>query len=978
MKRWVVLIVLVALLGFSYVYLSDNMVQAQNLGPERCEDVVCPAGNDQGCDEEGDICGDGGLCVWHNVDSECCPAILICDEGWICCQGPGCDPYCDYPGCDPFDECETCGNGWIDSPEEECDDGNRQGGDGCNAYCAVEGCGNGIIEEYLGEECDDGNMESGDGCSYPACQLEGGPWCGNGEECVIDADCDDDNTDEVCLNGFCVEVDAGEECEDGNLEGGDGCFNCEIDGSYQCDDSQRIMKIASLSNAHGELWNGSGGYVIEICYDEIFGATYNGPNPHECTETNTVLRLADGPSSETNAHAERREGAIPEYDLEVCYGDLICVSRPANEDCNEGAGEREVVSLAAGTNAHLETNDSNQYASAGEYKVCCSGSTEPEIYDVRWERPLGVEINETFVNKSSFLVAYTVGLNPGTTVTFDIDEADCLSGFNYPCVGDDDITIVSGLTDGSGKAKSNLEFNDSIMNAGSGGEATPELEFYFTASADTVEDRVSDLLIVYPFEVFEPPVAVISSPNHRGIYFNGTNLTFDGTDSEHAEEFLWTVVYQGEEEFTDNRSLFNHSFVDPGMRTVTLRVTNEDGVDEAQIAIVVAASPYMLAYINKPGHREILSNSDEERVDYSSSDSYVTNTEPQPGLPCDINVSCAAGYCPSITENIPDGCNDVDNLTVWGAPSGPEDADYMELFFDWSFSDEHQTISFSGYDNETGWVLYDHESNALDDKTGELSLHFNISDTEEISESVDRVFTLGQCLSDGTEYIFLNGTLLSTEIPGVCAGQDGLIGGEYPDCCPAGRYCTDEGGPAVCAFSEIGQCRDYPDDTSCESDCEPGFPCVAEIDPAGFDLQCMEDFHREGIECYWEDQGDGDDTNDECGIRLICEPNQGENGQCIDYLCEYTYPAAECVDGLMTIEYILQEFGGVPDNACDGYPQDQSEYEALCGKDPVTVPCGRLNFELSFFDYKQFFAAALVILLIYLVLHNTQGKRRKE
>ncbi|MDX9893438.1 MAG: polymorphic toxin-type HINT domain-containing protein [Patescibacteria group bacterium] len=71
--------------------------------------------------------------------------------------------------------------------------------DGCNVIsgtqpCISVACGNGIVE--AGEECDDGNLVSGDGCSA-ICQVEVG--CGNGI------------------------VEAGEECDDGNLVSGDCC-----------------------------------------------------------------------------------------------------------------------------------------------------------------------------------------------------------------------------------------------------------------------------------------------------------------------------------------------------------------------------------------------------------------------------------------------------------------------------------------------------------------------------------------------------------------------------------------------------------------------------------------------------------------------------------------------------------------------------------------------------------------------------------
>jgi len=54
-----------------------------------------------------------------------------------------------------------CGNLALDSGEQ-CDDGNKQSGDGCSDICLDE-CGNGIIDSS--ETCDDGNKDSNDGCS---------------------------------------------------------------------------------------------------------------------------------------------------------------------------------------------------------------------------------------------------------------------------------------------------------------------------------------------------------------------------------------------------------------------------------------------------------------------------------------------------------------------------------------------------------------------------------------------------------------------------------------------------------------------------------------------------------------------------------------------------------------------------------------------------------------------------------------------
>ncbi len=93
-----------------------------------------------------------------------------------------------------------CGDGFVASDQEGCDDGNTAGGDGCSATCQIEQgwictgepsvcskppCGDGIVEDGL-EACDDGNTVAGDGCSA-SCELEPG-WTCSGEPSACSRD----------------------------------------------------------------------------------------------------------------------------------------------------------------------------------------------------------------------------------------------------------------------------------------------------------------------------------------------------------------------------------------------------------------------------------------------------------------------------------------------------------------------------------------------------------------------------------------------------------------------------------------------------------------------------------------------------------------------------------------------------------------------------------------------------------------------
>jgi len=142
----------------------------------------------------------------------------------------------------------TCGDGLLD-PGEDCDDGNRDAGDGCSSVCLKEArCGDGTVDP--GEQCDDGNLVDGDGCQAD-CMA---PRCGDG---VVDdgeaCDAGAANSDEPgaacrldCRAAGCGDgvVDPGESCDDGNAVDGDGCSvacglecgNGVVDPGEQCDE----------------------------------------------------------------------------------------------------------------------------------------------------------------------------------------------------------------------------------------------------------------------------------------------------------------------------------------------------------------------------------------------------------------------------------------------------------------------------------------------------------------------------------------------------------------------------------------------------------------------------------------------------------------------------------------------------------------------------------------------------------------------
>ena len=175
-----------------------------------------------------------------------------CSWGWVlclaCAMGYGCES--DSVGSTHNSIRDICGNALVETGEL-CDDGNQADGDGCSADCKViekgyecpakggackpDGtpivvdepvCGDGSIAE--GEQCDDGNDVGGDGCSAE-CQIETGYECA-----VAGQSCEKTPVSgESCGNG---QIDDNEDCDDGNTQDGDGCSStCSIENGWECE-----------------------------------------------------------------------------------------------------------------------------------------------------------------------------------------------------------------------------------------------------------------------------------------------------------------------------------------------------------------------------------------------------------------------------------------------------------------------------------------------------------------------------------------------------------------------------------------------------------------------------------------------------------------------------------------------------------------------------------------------------------------------
>jgi cysteine-rich repeat protein len=305
-------------------------------GMEECDDGNLD--NDDGCLEDctPNVCGDG----YVNLGVEQCDDAndVNDDDCTNACKLhiPGCGngildegEECDDGNFDDTDDCTTqcmpnvCGDGHVHAELEECDDANQNDNDGCFSDCTLNVCGDGILNEGV-EECDDANGDDSDEC--PASCLFA--FCGDGylHETFEKCDAGEANEDDLyngcstectpnagCGDGV-VQVEEGEQCDDGNTESNDGCSaTCTLEAAPECQDPLLLEEPD-----RNVLFNDGMGGVTECdkTGDSWYRLTGGAGSQMPTTPPEIYACGTDSPGWLNGEHPQVLDGAV---DRQVCF-----------------------------------------------------------------------------------------------------------------------------------------------------------------------------------------------------------------------------------------------------------------------------------------------------------------------------------------------------------------------------------------------------------------------------------------------------------------------------------------------------------------------------------------------------------------------------------------------------------------------------------------------------------------------------------
>ena len=358
----------------------------------------------------------------------------------------------------------------------------------------------------------------------------------------------------------------------------------------------------------------------------------------------------------------------------------------------------------------------------------------PELTDVYFTNLLDTPISETGLNSLVKLNISGLGL-VGENITYEIWKED--GGFLF---FDKKIFTASG--DGLLKWRAGSDNNGTLLGGGTyyfiaktddaPAPTTGSVIKSVTGNAVIIEQRSLEDLEVSSIEINIPPVANITGPLDKQIYFINTPIFFsqDSYDADDPFTYVWELadgtIKEGNSSDLEDYS-FTHEYIGEsnlGQKNIKLTVTDDRGrSDTDRISILVINSTYLLTSIDFPesgsSYGRVVSY--DARGTYAvSSETVMTGT----GDDCTKEIICLAGNCPSETAGCPTtaslGCNYVGACPV---PVQNSPQSHNNISFCWTF-DGGDSGSFCQSGN--AGAVFDKSFNFIGSHTSSLEASITI------------------------------------------------------------------------------------------------------------------------------------------------------------------------------------------------------------------------------------------------------------
>ena len=365
-----------------------------------------------------------------------------------------------------------------------------------------------------------------------------------------------------------------------------------------------------------------------------------------------------------------------------------------------------------------------------------------------------------------------------------------------------------------------LEWKAGKKNDGSSSSGT----YYFKASVEGREVSSGNLLVL-SIESNSPPVANITNPKNKQIYFLEEKLNFTQKSYDTDDKFSFVWNFGDGKNLTGNNSnlsSFNYSYSETGQKNIILKVTDDRGaISVDRISILVVNSPHILTYIDKPEFGKTYGRT----LDFDTSSSYAVETETING--CERRITCIAGKCPQQTAGCPP-CYAENSLNcpvpVLNSPQG-----YNNLNFLWVFKKDGNNVGQKNANGDQG-VAFTHSFPAIGFYIAELTVtllsdslvlsktnsEFKVSFTEPtcfiIENENDKKFISGSNIGDS--YWVSESAVVNSEES--CYDPIGVDRNKEPrtQCCPENYRCDLDS--KKCVFEQIVQsCENFGTELEC-------------------------------------------------------------------------------------------------------------------------------------------------------------------